>query len=239
MSNRLQSVLVAAIAAATLVPTAFAGVPFKVRIENVSTGTTLTSSTGMTAPAPNSPGMWVVHVKPARLFEIGKTDRGWGLEAQAEDGNPMTLVEHCMHHDGVKSTGAFDTPVGDDKPGPALPGKAYEFTVMANPGDRLSFVTMFGQSNDLFYAPGEKGIALFANGRPVSGDVTSQLVLWDAGTEVNEEPGFGPNQAPRQSAPNTGTPEKKSVGPVKDGFTYPKVGDVLRVTITPIQTASN
>jgi hypothetical protein len=98
---------------------------------------------------------------------------------------------------------------------------------------------MFGQSNDLFYAPGEKGIALFANGRPVSGDVTSQLVLWDAGTEVNEEPGFGPNQAPRQGAPNTGTPEKKAVGPVKDGFTYPKVGDVLRVTITPIQTASN
>ena len=56
-----------------------------------------------------------------------------------------------------------------------------------------------------------------------------------AGTEVNEEPGFGPNQAPRQSAPNTGASEKRAVGKVKDGFKYPRVSDVLKVTITPMQ----
>lgn len=238
MSIRPNTLLAAALAVAALAPAAFAATPFKVRIENVSTGSTLVSSTGMTAPAPNSPGMWVVHVKPGRLFEAGKPDKGWGMEAQAEDGNPMKLAEHCMHHEGVKSAGAFDTPVGDKEAGPALPGKAYEFTVVAEPGDRLSLVTMFGQSNDLFYAPAEKGIALFDKGRPVSGDVTSQLVLWDAGTEANEEPGFGPNQAPRQSAANTGPSEKKPVGAPKDGFKYPKVAEVLKVTITPNQSAS-
>ena len=32
-------------------------------------------------------------------------------------------------------------------------------------------------------------IALFdSHGAPVSGDVTSKLVLWDSGTEVNQEP---------------------------------------------------
>jgi hypothetical protein len=53
---------------------------------------------------------------------------------------------------------------------------------------------------------------------------------------VNEEPGFGPNQAPRQAAPNTGPSEHKPVRrieDVKDGFSYPRVEQVLRVTITP------
>lgn len=209
-------------------------VTFTVRVENVSTTTTLRSGKGETAPAPHSPGIWVVHRGTAPLFRVGKADLGWGMEAQAEDGDPSKLAEHCRSHEGVLEVGVFNTPRGDKEPGPALPGKVYEFTVQARPGDRLSLATMFGQSNDLFYAPGEKGIALFdANGHPKGGDVTRELQLWDAGTEKNEEPGFGPNQAPRQAGPNTGAAESKKVGKVKDGFTYPKVTDVLRVTVTP------
>ncbi len=208
-------------------------VKFTVRIENVSTASTLKLSTGGTAPAPNSPGLWVVHTKPARLFKAGEYEMGWGLEAQAEDGDPAKLAEHCATHEGVAASGVFNTPVGDDQPGPALPGKAYEFSFTAQPGQRLSFTTMFGQSNDLFYAPDEKGIALFdGKGKPLHGDITSQVILWDAGTEVNQEPGAGPDQAPRQSAPNTGAGEHQKVGKVKDRFTYPKVAEVLRVTLT-------
>ena len=59
---------------------------------------------------------------------------------------------------------------------------------------------MYVQSNDLFLSPGDTGIALFADdGLPISGDITAQIGLWDAGTEVNEEPGVGANQAPRQA----------------------------------------
>lgn len=235
----LMTMLLLAVPAAALAAPTGGEMPFTVRIENVSTDATLKSVSGMTAPAPNSPGAWVVQTLPGRLFETGKPDAGNGLEAQAEDGDPTMLATHCMHHQGVRSAGVFNTPIGDKEPGPALPGKAYQFTVMARPGDRLGFVTMFGQSNDLFYAPGEKGIALFRGNRPVSGDVTSELVLWDAGTEVNEEPGFGPNQAPRQKGPNTGPSERRSIARPKDGFHYPKTSDVIRVTITPAQTASN
>jgi hypothetical protein len=47
---------------------------------------------------------------------------------------------------------------------------------------------MFGQSNDLFYS-NDRPIALFDGaGKPVGGDMTLQLSLWDAGTELNEEP---------------------------------------------------
>ena len=209
---------------------------FHVRIENVSTPTTLRSASGGTAPAPNSPGLWVVHSGKHVVFTSGTPDRGVGLEAQAEDGNPAALAEAAKRAKGVVASGVFDTPVGDDKAGPALPGKAYEFTFQASPGQRLTLTTMFGQSNDLFYAPGDDGIALFQDGHPISGDLTARLHLWDAGTEVNEEPGFGPNQAPRQAAANSGPSEHQPVRrieDVRDGFNYPPVEQVLRVTITP------
>ena len=56
-------------------------------------------------------------------------------------------------------------------------------------------------------------------------------MLWDAGTEVNEEPGVGLNQAPRQAGPNTGMTENGIVKMVNDGYTYPAVSEVIRVTI--------
>jgi hypothetical protein len=213
---------------------------FHVRIENVSTPTTLRSASGDAAPAPHSPGLWIVHTAKHVVFTSGKLDRGVGLEAQAEDGNPAPLAASIKKSKGVVASGVFDTPVGDHKPGPALPGKAYEFTFQASPGDRLTVTTMFGQSNDLFYAPDDSGIALFENGRPIRGDITERFHLWDAGTEVNEEPGFGPNQAPRQAAPNTGPSEHEPVRrieDVRDGFGYPPIRQVLRITITPHGTA--
>jgi hypothetical protein len=211
---------------------------FTVRIENVSTPATLTLSTGATAPAPTSPGVWAVHTGANPLFVLGKPDRGVGLERQAEEGNPAALAAAVRTMPGVASVGTFTMPSGESAAGPLLPGKAYEFSFDARPGDRLSLAFMFAQSNDLFYAPGGQGIELFAGDRPVGGDVTSSLLLWDAGTEVNEEPGLGPNQAPRQKAPNSGAAERQPVARVHDRFTYPATGDVIRVSISASTAAS-
>ena len=92
----------------------------------------------------------------------------------------------------------FNTPVGANAPGPITPGAAYETTITAMPGDRLSLTLMMGQSNDWFYAPDEAGIELFKNGKAISGDMTAQLVMSDAGTEVDQEPGIGTDQGPRR-----------------------------------------
>jgi hypothetical protein len=91
---------------------------------------------------------------------------------------------------------------------------------------------MFGQSNDWFYAPEPGGIPLFNHGQPLSGDITSKFLLWDAGTEVNEEPGVGPNQAPHQKAPNTGADERGKVHKAKETKFFTKTGELFRVTIT-------
>ena len=179
-----------------------------------------------------APGVWAVHRTADPLFAAGDADRGEGLEHLAEDGNPGPLAEALKMRSGVRGAGAFAIPAGAADPGPLPPGGAYEFSVSAWPGDRLSFATMFVQSNDLFFAPDNGGLALWENGALASGDVTAQVYLWDAGTEVNQVPGVGADQAPRQSGPDTGAAEDGVVRRVDDGFAYPHTGDAIRVTIS-------
>ncbi len=210
-------------------------VKFRVKIENITTGNVLKSMSGETAPLAFAPGLWLVHTIESPLFKTGEKDWGRGLEALAEDGNPEVQAKYCMNHKGIISSGVFTIPVGEDKAGPITPGKYFEFTFSAEVGQKLTIAQMWGQSNDLFYAPNERGIDLFdKSGKAISGDITKQFILWDAGTEVNEEPGFGPNQGPRQGGMNIGPDEKGVVTAVLDGWTYPRTSDVIRITITPV-----
>lgn len=192
----------------------------------------ITARTGLTSPL--APGVYAVHTSADPIYTDGAADRGQGLEALAEDGSPDALATALSGANGVTSSGAFAVPSGASDPGPLFPGSSYSFTFTAEPGDMLSFATMLVQSNDLFYGPNGAGIALFdGSGNPVSGDVTSQLLLWDAGTETNQAPGAGSDQAPRQAGPNTGETESGTVVTVQDGFSYPGVSDIVRVTVTP------
>jgi hypothetical protein len=213
---------------------------FTVQIENITKPDAFTASNGVKWSLAFSPGVAVVHTDKSPIFTPGKKDRGQGLEAQSEDGDPGMLAKSLEGVKGVKSVAVFNTPVGAKTPSPITPGTAYEFTIAGMPGDRLSITTMMGQSNDWFYAPAESGILLFKNGKPISGDITSRMILWDAGTEVNQEPGIGPDQGPRQKGPNTGEAENGVVRNAKDvkyGSAYTKVSSVMRVTIKPAPVA--
>jgi len=207
---------------------------FVIRIENVAEADALTAN-GENAPVLLSPGVWVTHTQNRPLFASGFPDFGEGLEALAEDGNPVPLMLSIEDQSGIVDGGAFNTPVGGSAPGPIGSGQAYEFTLTATAGERLSLATMFVQSNDLFYAPSEIGMALFdLNGGPIEADLTPLLRLWDAGTEVNQRPGAGADQAPRQPWPNVGRSEGGVVQQVDDGFSYPGVSEVLRLTVRPL-----
>ena len=198
---------------------------FTIVVENVSGGSAL--------PTPFAPGIFVVHHDDVALFSEGSPDGGLGLEALAEDGNPEPLFDSLSNNEMIMDAGIFAIPTGSSSPGPLLPGdEAYEFSFTAVPGELVSFALMFVQSNDLFFAPVNGGINLFsADGTPIVGDVSSYLALWDAGTEVNEEPGTGPNQAPRQGGPNTGATEGGPIVEVNDRYSYPKVSELIKVTI--------
>jgi hypothetical protein len=194
----------------------------------------IAADAGLTSPL--APGVWAVHTGSDALFSAGSADRGEGLEALAEDGDPSGLNAMLEGAEDVAASGVFNTPAGGSDPAPIFPGEHYGFTVDATEGDRLSLATMLVQSNDLFLSTDGMGIELFdGDGEPIDGDLTMSLELWDAGTEVNEEPGVGGNQAPRQAGADTGADEGGVVQLVSDsgdGFDYPAVSDVIRVTIT-------
>lgn len=70
------------------------------------------------------------------------------------------------------------------------PGESASFSFYAGKGQAVSFAAMYGNSNDLFFAPANPGIKLYqTNGDPVTGDVSSQIKLWDNGTRVNQTTG--------------------------------------------------
>lgn len=144
-------------------------------------------------------------------------------------------VENVSTAHPFPSSGSFTTPEGAAEPGPLLPGGAYVVSFHAAPGQSLSFATMFVQSNDFFYAPDEQGVALFdGSGGPTTGDVTDQVLLWDAGTEADQEPGLGADQAPRQSGLDTGAADSDSaVRPAADTYgNLPAVSEVIQVTLS-------
>lgn len=198
--------------------------------DNSTSAATLTAQTGYTSPF--APGVWAVHnsdnAEP--IFSLGTADRGEGLEALAEDGDPSGLNTSLTGVAGITSNGVFNTPDGANAAGPLLPNNSYSFTITAEEGDYLSLATMLVHTNDLFYGFGGDGIALFNNGTAIEGDVTNEILLWDAGTEVNEYPGAGNNQ-PARGGGDSGPAEGGNVQVVNDGFSYPSVADGIKVNL--------
>lgn len=200
---------------------------FEVTIENVSGEATVTT--------PVSPGVFATHDGSFSLFAPGMPDLGAGLQRIAEDGSPNDLAATLTGNGTLLSKGTFDTPVGDAAMGPATPGKRFVFTVTASQAKpSLSFSTMFGQSNDWFFAPDATGIPLFdASGQPLAErDVTDLVKLWDVGSEINQMPGMGPTQGPRQAAPDTG-PAEGVLAPFADSTrSIPSARSIASLSVT-------
>lgn len=70
----------------------------------------------------------------------------------------------------------------------------YQISFPAVPGTKITPVTMMGNSNDWFLAPEDlAGINLWENGTALNGvDIADKLVLYDLGTEVDNEPTYFP-----------------------------------------------
>src|SRR4029077_8422371 len=76
--------------------------------------------------------------------------------------------------------------------GGAGPGDEFDITFTAGKKQSVSFAAMWGETNDWFFGTQAAGISLYdADGNPVSGDVTAQVTVWNAGTEIDQEPGVG------------------------------------------------
>lgn len=112
----------------------------------------------------------------------------------------VTVENVSTPYDYFEAGAEFGVTGGDGAP-PAHPGETITVHFHAGRSHKLSFASMYGASNDWFYAPEGGGISLFSGTTPLEGDITGLIGLWDAGTEVD---GSG----------NPGTPESNPVVPV-------------------------
>nr|WP_320023485.1 spondin domain-containing protein [uncultured Draconibacterium sp.] len=169
--------------------------------------------------SPVAPILWAVHEKDEMpIFTNNTADRGEGLELLAETGNPGDLSASLF---GMGyNAGAYTIPDGKNSAGPLFPGDKYTFSIDAKPNQYLSIASMLGNSNDIFFAFGDSGIKL--NFGSDAQDITNELMLWDAGTEVNEYPG----------TKSMDEDEGGLVRMLDDGFMYPDVDKIIKVTIS-------
>ncbi|MGE8555030.1 MAG: spondin domain-containing protein [Chryseobacterium jejuense] len=149
------------------------------------------------------------------VYELGKMDTGMGLKEIAQFGNVSKLQNSLKSFPGIK--GIY---VAGNAPVP--PGNKITTSFKADPGDKIAYVTMFGFSNDWFYA-NETNIDA-----TVKGDLSSKTALFDSGTGVDQYPGAGNRQALFG-----GTPQSETMVISKVGTQYPvpSVQNVLKVTV--------
>lgn len=105
---------------------------------------------------------------------------------------------------------------------PVSPGSKVMTSFKADPGDKIAYVTMFGFSNDWFFA-NEVGIDA-----TVKGDLSSKTALFDSGTGIDQYPGAGNHQALFGGTPQS---ETKTISKVGAQYPVPAVQKVIKVTV--------
>lgn len=149
------------------------------------------------------------------IYQLGQLDSGNGLKEVSQTGDVMKLQNSLKAMSNVKGVYIAGN-------APVAPGNKVMTNFSYTSGDKIAYVTMFGFSNDWFYANEQ---SIDAN---TKGDLTSKTALFDSGTGVNQYPGAGNRQALFG-----GTPQAESIVISKVGTQYPipAVQNVLKVTV--------
>ena len=147
-----------------------------------------------------------------------------------DDDTPVKLqttitVENILSSQPLVESGTFK---GPGTPPVVFPGQSVSIQFSAAKGEAITFATMYGWSNDLFFAPANPGIQVYtAQGTPIEGDVSSQIKLWDNGTRINQVPGASVN--------HPGVADTKNVTEVNgtdaQGNTYLPASSLVKATL--------
>lgn len=148
------------------------------------------------------------------IYQLGQKDAQLGLAALAQKGDPSPLRASLEKVPQVRKIYTINQTV--------LPGGSMDCNYEASANEKVAFATMFGYSNDWFFANGPELNAL------TKGDVTSKVVLLDDGTAVNQYPGAGNAQ---MIFGGTVMPEDQPITAVGNTFPVPAVNELIKVTI--------
>ncbi|WP_207423896.1 spondin domain-containing protein [Desertivirga brevis] len=165
---------------------------------------------------------WTVLALFSLIFTACKKD---SVSSVMHETQTTVTVENVLDSKPLVESGTFQ---GSGTPPVIFPGQAVSIQFSAAKGQAISFATMYGWSNDLFFAPANPGIAVYdASGNAIEGDVSSQVKLWDNGTRVNQVPGANVN--------HPGVQESKVVTEVRgmdaQGNAYLPASSLVKATL--------
>ncbi|MDO3643600.1 spondin domain-containing protein [Mucilaginibacter sp. L3T2-6] len=162
------------------------------------------------------------------IFKNGQLDAGKGLTPLAQKGNADTLAAYLKGKPGIKAVYVLPAPttrvllpqIGNQKGGIV----SQQLTV--SQGDRIAVATMYGFSNDWFFALADNGVDATQKG-----DISAGVKLFDDGTAINQFPGAGVTQFNL-----AGTPLKESkpiaAVPNPNAFTtLPDITAIIKITL--------
>ncbi len=165
--------------------------------------------------------LWAMAAIPLLIIACNKNDAMPSTSATTITIENVLDSKPLVESGSFKNTGA--SPV-------VMPGEAISIKFSAAKGQALSFATMYGWSNDLFFAPANPGIKLYQdNGTPVEGDVSAQIKLWDNGTRINQMPGAAViHPGTTETAPRAITEVN---GTDAQGNTYAPASTLMKATL--------
>ena len=152
--------------------------------------TYIKSNTGIFTPL--SPILVVVYNRIENpIYKLGEKDRNEGLKELAQQGNAALLAAALKGRTGVKNVYILPAP-GSTVLLPVIGGQAggnvtQELSVTK--GDRIAIATMYGFSNDWFFASAENGVDATQ-----TADISGSIKLFDNGTAIDQFPGAGNTQ---------------------------------------------
>ena len=169
----------------------------------------------------NRKSILLAAIAPLALVACKKdTNNGSGMSQQS-----TITVENVLQSQPLVESGTFQ---GTGTPALIQPGQSTTITFSAAKGEALSFATMYGAANDLFFAPENPGIQVYdSSGNPIEGDVSAQVKLWDNGTRINQKPGA--------TVTHPGVAETKNISEVTgtdaQGNTYLAASKLVKATL--------
>lgn len=162
------------------------------------------------------------------FYKTGENDRGEGLKELAQKGNADILAAALKTKSGVKNVYVLKESVSTvllPRINGADGGKVSQLLSIV-PGDRIAIATMYGFSNDWFFATTGNDIDATQKG-----DVSAAIGLFDDGTAINQFPGAGITQFNLAGTPLNESKAIEAV-PNPNAFTsLPALTNIIKVTL--------
>jgi hypothetical protein len=162
------------------------------------------------------------------IYNVGEADRGQGLKYLAQRGVADTLANYLKGLKGVKAVYILPDPTSKVLL-PVINGQAgskvsQQLSVVK--GDRLAIATMYGFSNDWFFATAPGGLDATQ-----TGDLSGSIQLYNDGTAVDQFPGAGVTQFNLAGTPLVEN-QPISVVPNPNAFTtLPSIPNIIKISL--------